>query len=364
MNRVRALVLAAVAAAALLAGGCSTLGYYYQAARGQLALASAARPVGQVIEDPATPQELRTRLETARRIRAFASDALRLPDNAAYRKYADLQRPFVVWNVFAAPEFSVRPREWCFPVAGCVAYKGWFEEPKAEALAEELREQGYDVLVLGVPAYSTLGWFDDPLLNTFIRYPRADVARLLFHELAHQVAYARDDTTFNESFATAVEREGVRRWLAVAGAEAERAEFEAMDARKRDFVALVTRTRERLAALYAQPLAPEAMRAAKAAAFDRMRSEYEDLKRAWGGFRGYDRWFAQPLGNAHLASVASYTELVPLFERMLAASGGDLPAFYAEAKRLAKLPAAERKRALQAYADGAPGRTIADGGPR
>jgi predicted aminopeptidase len=362
MTTRRALVLAAVAAAALLAGGCSTLGYYYQAARGQLALVSAAKPVAQVIDDPATPEDLRARLETARAIRAFASRELQLPDNAAYRKYTDLQRPFVVWNVFAAPEFSVRPRQWCFPVAGCVAYKGWFEEAKAEALAGELREQGYDVLVLGVPAYSTLGWFDDPLLSTFIGYPRAEVARLLFHELAHQVAYASDDTTFNESFATAVEREGVRRWLAVAGSETERAEFESMDARKRDFVALVTRTRERLEALYAQPLAPDAMRTAKAAAFDRMRSEYEDLKRAWGGFRGYDRWFAQPLGNAHLASVASYTEMVPGFEGMLAAHRGDLPAFYAEAVRLAKLPAAERQRALHGYATGARGSAIAGGG--
>jgi predicted aminopeptidase len=336
--------------ALVLVAGCSTLGYYYQAARGQLSLSNAAQPIGTILGDPGTPPALRTRLETARSVRDYASRELKLPDNGSYRKYADLKRPFVVWNVFAAPEFSVQPREWCFPIAGCVSYKGWFDEKAASAFAEEIRREGYDVFVYGVPAYSTLGWFDDPLLNTFVGYPRAEVARLIFHELAHQVAYASGDSTFNESFATAVELEGVRRWLARVGTDAERAEFEAMQSRRRDFVALVERTRSRLDDVYAQPRDADAMRAAKAAEFERMRAEYERLKRDWGGFRGYDRWFAQALGNAHLASVATYTQRVPAFEALFAREGGDLERAYAEVKRLAKLPAEERAAELDRLA--------------
>ena len=343
-GRLVILVVTAVVLAAT--GGCSTIGYYYQAARGQVALSWAARPIDAVIADPAISPTLRARLETARDLRDFASRELGLPDNASYRRYADLKRPFVVWNVFAAPEFSIRAREWCFPVAGCVGYKGWFEERDATRFADTVRLEGFDVFVGGVPAYSTLGWFDDPILSTFIHYPRAEVARLVFHELAHQVAYADGDSTFNESFATSVELEGVRRWLAHAGSDAERTEFDAMQVRKRDFVALVERTRERLDRLYASGLPAEAMRAAKRVAFDDMRLEYAALKRTWGGFAGYDRWFAQPLGNAHLASIATYTQHLPAFEALLAREQGVLPHLYAQAKRLARLPQAERDREL------------------
>jgi len=331
-----------VAAMLVLAAGCSSIGYYYQATRGQLALTMAARPIGEVLAEPTTAPELEARLETARSIRDYASRELKLPDNRSYRKYADVKRPYVVWNVFAAPEFSIKPREWCFPVAGCVSYKGWFDEAAANAFAAQVRGEGFDVFVYGVPAYSTLGWFDDPILNTFIRYPRAELARLVFHELAHQVAYAPGDSTFNESFATAVELAGVRRWLAGVGTDAERAEFEAMQVRKRDFVALIERARARLDSVYAQPLDASAMRISKGAEFDRMHGEYEALKQQWSGFRGYDRWFAQALGNAHLASVATYTQRVPAFDALLAREGDDLGRLYVEAKRLAKLPAAGR----------------------
>lgn len=347
MNALRATAMAGMA---LLVAGCSSIGYYYQAARGQLALSHAAQPLPAILNDPATPPDLRARLETARTIRDYASTDLKLPDNDSYRKYADLKRPFVVWNVFAAPEFSIRAREWCFPVAGCVGYKGWFDQQSAESFGETTRHEGYDVFVYGVPAYSTLGWFDDPLLNTFIHYPRTELARLIFHELAHQVAYAEGDSTFNESFATAVELEGVRRWLRASGTEAERTEFEAMQVRKRDFVELVESTRTRLDAIYTSKLEPEAMRAAKAAEFARMRSEYQSLKERWGGFRGYDRWFGQSLGNAHLASVATYTQRVPAFEALLARSGGDLERWYLEARRLAKLPAESRTSELDKLA--------------
>ena len=344
----RLVVLLAAVLGVVLLGGCSTLGYYYQAARGQMALTWAARPLEVGIADPATPADLRARLESARSIRAFASRELALPDNSTYRRYADLKRPFVVWNVFAAPEFSIRAREWCFPVAGCVGYKGWFDERDANRFADGVRAEGFDVFVGGVPAYSTLGWFNDPFLSTFIRYPRAEVARLVFHELAHQVAYADGDSTFNESFATSVELEGVRRWLALQGSDAERSAFEGMQRYKRDFLALVERTRGRLDQIYASGLKPAAMRAAKRQAFGDMRSEYAELKRAWGGFAGYDRWFAQPLGNAHLASIATYTQRVPAFEALLMREHGSLPGLFAHAKRLARLSQAGRDRELDA----------------
>jgi predicted aminopeptidase len=344
--RRRGLAVLAVLALVAAVGGCSTLGYYYQAARGHLTIVHAARPVGAWLSDPKTSDMLRTRLEAARDIRDFAVRDLGLPDNGSYRNYADLGRPFAVWNVVAAAEFSTKPRLWCFPVAGCVAYKGWYDERDAERLAAELRADGFDALVHGVPAYSTLGWFDDPLLSSFLRYPRAEVARLVFHELAHQVAYASGDSAFNEAFATAVELEGVRRWLARVGTPSEQAEFDAMTRRKRDFVALVQRTRARLDALYAMPLPPDEMRLRKVEAFQGMRDDYAALKVSWAGFAGYDRWFAQALGNAHLASIGTYEDALPALDALLDRVGRDLPKFYAEAKRLAKLDTEARSRAL------------------
>lgn len=331
----------------LAATGCSTLGYYVQAARGQWHMMRAARPIDDWLSDSRTPEDLRQRLQTVREIRAFASRDLALPDNSSYRTYADLGRPFAVWNVVAAPEFSTRPRQWCFPVAGCVSYKGWFDGTKAEDAASRLRAEGFDVLVYGVPAYSTLGWFADPVLNTYVRYPRAELARLVFHELAHQVAYLGGDSTFNESFATSVEMEGVRRWLGREGGAAERAEFEAMSRRRADFLALIAETRDELDHLYGLSLADSEKRRRKAQVLDRLQERYRDLKARWNGFSGYDRWFAQPLSNAHVASVSTYTDLVSAFDRLRERFEGDLPAFYAEVRRLAALGRAEREAALR-----------------
>lgn len=333
--------------AVLLVPGCSTFQYYAQATRGQVSMLWAAKPLDAWLGDAATPEDLRRRLANLRQIRDFASAELALPDNASYRKYANLERPFAVWNLVATPEFSTRPREWCFPFAGCVTYKGWFSEAPARAAAEEVRREGLDVVVYGVPAYSTLGWFDDPALNTFIRYPRPELARLVFHELAHQVVYAPGDSAFNESFATAVELAGVQRWLDRHGTPAERAEFESMQQRKADFLALAATTKARLDALYELSLDPDEMRRRKAAAFADMRTRYDGLKQAWGGFAGYDRWFLQPLSNAHLASLATYHEWVPAFARILSDAGGDLPALYREARRLKALDAEARRAALE-----------------
>lgn len=342
------LVLVAVALCAGAVGGCSTLGYYWQAFDGQMDLVRRSRPIPEVIGDPVTSAELRVKLERVRQIRDFASRTLDLPNNGSYRRYADLQRPFVVWNVFATAELSVEPTQWCFPIAGCVGYRGYFSESRAQAFAGRLRARGHDVYVGGVPAYSTLGWLNDPVLNTFIRYPETEVARLIFHELSHQVAYAPGDTAFNESFAVTVENAGVSRWLDAHGTPGQRAAFEAAQVRKRDFAALVQRYRERLEALYAGPEPDQDKRVAKARAFEEMRADYAALREGWGGFSGYDWWFAQPLNNAQLASVALYTELVPAFEKLLADHGAELPRFYAEVRSLAKLPQQERDETMAA----------------
>jgi predicted aminopeptidase len=344
--------MAALAAATVcLTSGCSTLGYYAQSIGGHLDLLNSAKPVPQWLADEQTPADLKGRLALSQRMREFAVSELKLPDNASYRRYADLKRPAAVWNVVAAPELSLTLKTWCFPVVGCVGYRGYFDRAEADTFADALRAQGLEASVYGVPAYSTLGalpgdFFADPLLSTFIRYPEGELARLVFHELAHQVAYASGDTVFNESFATAVERIGGMRWLNEhADAEA-RAEYERFDARRRDFRALTQRYRDRLDALYRGPQADAQKRADKVVLMAQMRAEYDTLKATtWGGFSGYDAWFAHA-NNAALGVLAAYNELVPAFERLYEREGRDFKRFYTEVKRLAALPMDERRAAL------------------
>jgi predicted aminopeptidase len=277
---------------------------------------------------------------------------LALPANGSFRSYADIGRPFVVWNVFAAPELSLQLKQWCFPVAGCVTYRGYFDRAEAERLAQSLRAQGWEVQVAGVPAYSTLGWFDDPVLNTFIHYPEGELARLIFHELAHQVAYLKGDSAFNESFAVAVEEAGVERWLAQRGDAGVEAAYRQFAARRAQFVELLKRHRLRLEVLYASGAADEAKRAGKAEVFASLQAEYLELKAQWGGFSGYDRWFGQQLGNAHLAAVATYTALVPGFRRLLAEQDGDMQRFYDVVRRLAREDKGQRDRMLARTGEG------------
>ena len=338
---------AALVLVALTLPGCETLGYYTQALRGQTELWRASRPMSEVMADPQSSDALKARLELASRIREFASRELGLPDNGSYRAYADLKRSHVVWNVFSADALSVKPKQWCFPFAGCVAYKGFFSKEQADALADELAREGYDVFVGGVAAYSTLGYFNDPLLNTFINYPPAELARLIFHELAHQVAYARDDTVFNESFAVAVEREGVRRWLARYGSQKDVQTYELARARRAAFGELIGKYRGKLEDLYASAQPAERKLERKAAVFDELRHEYAQLKTSWGGFKGYDGWFGEHLNNATLASIAVYTQQVPAFEALLAEAGGDLGRFYAQVQELARSPKEEREKRLK-----------------
>ena len=348
-GRAVALRLAAIGVIATL-GGCSSASYYAQSIGGHLDLLRRARPVAEVLADPATPPALRERLELSQRQRDFAVAELALPDNRSYRRYADLQRNAVVWNVVAAPELSLTLKTWCFPLLGCVGYRGYFDRAAAEALAEQLRAEGWEVDVYGVPAYSTLGWTDwlggDPLLNTFVHWPEGELARILFHELAHQVVYAADDTTFNESYATAVERLGGAMWLEQHASDAARAEYAALDGRRRDFRALTSRTREELRALYESPLDDATKRERKSALMVRLRAEHAALKAGrWEGFAGYDGWFTRA-NNATLGVQASYNELVPAFERLFERSGGDFARFHAEVRALAALPKVERDAKL------------------
>ena len=330
--------------------GCGNLGYYWNSVGGQLEIWQREAPIERLLADPALDPKTKAQLERALRIRDYASRELGLPDNRSYRSYADLARPFVVWNVFAAPEFSIEPKQWCFPFAGCVGYRGYFSEAEARAYAATLAAEGYDIHVGGVPAYSTIGWFADPVLNTFIHYPEPELARLLFHELAHQVLYVKDDTVFNESFATVVEQIGLARWLDAYGSDADRQRVRQLQRFRADFRVLITRTRSELAALYAAGGTPQKKRERKAELLAALRRAYEAQRVDWDGFAGYDRWFAQPLGNAHLASVAIYTQRVPAFEALFVQNGRDLQRFYAAVRDLAALPVAERNSRLDALA--------------
>lgn len=334
-------------------GACSGLGYYGQSISGQLQVLHRRQSISSLLQDDATPITLKAKLQSALEMRRYASEVLGLPDNASYMSYADLDRPYVIWNVFAAPELSTELERWCFPFAGCVQYRGYFSESDAEAFAQRLREKGYDTHVGGVSAYSTLGWFDDPLLNTVIRRSDARLAGLIFHELAHQQLYVKGDTAFNEGFATTVELEGVRRWLEHAGQEAEVQEYLASRQRRQDFTNLVIRTRDQLQQLYDTDLDAATKRARKHAILEAMRGEYLVLKQNWGGHGGYDRWFDDELNNAKLGAVSAYHDYVPLFQALLARKGGDLQAFYAEVKQIADTPAQERLTYLrEAAVDG------------
>lgn len=334
--------------AALALTGCSNLAYYSKAVGGHLEVMSASRPIDDLLADRTTPTETRGRLAKVKEIREFASRELALPDNGSYRSFADLGRPYVVWNVFATREFSLAPENWCMLVVGCVSYRGFYDPKDANDFAGELQQQGLDTYVGGVSAYSTLGYFNDPVLNTFLRQGETEVARLIFHELTHQLVFVEGDTVFNESLATAVENEGIRRWFARHATPEKSQAFALQQRRRAEFSALVKGCRQQLAELYAAGLPAEQTRQRKRALFEQLKTDYADLKtRSWDGFDGYDRWF-DDVNNAKISAIGSYSDLVPAFEAMIAAEGGDLARFYRRAAELAKLPKAERTAALDA----------------
>lgn len=331
--------------AVLLLNGCSSAAYYGQLAEGQWQLLRARQPLEQVVANPATSPQLRARLEHAKQARAFASQQLKLPDNRSYRVYADLGRSYVVWNVFATPELSLQPVTHCFPIAGCVAYRGYYQQGAARGAAALMRQDGMDVYVGGVEAYSTLGWFDDPILSSMVGWSDERLATLIFHELAHQRFYVQDDTEFNESFASFVEQEGTRQWrvarvLAASGGE--------QGQQREQFIRLVLASRERLQAIYAGPLDDAQKRTAKQAEFERLRREYRQVRDAqWGGDKRYDAWMYGPMSNAKLLPFGLYDQWVPAFAAVFGEVGGDWARFYQRVEQLGQLPIEERKAALR-----------------
>ncbi|TAM09237.1 MAG: aminopeptidase [Nevskiaceae bacterium] len=335
------MALAGVAVAvAALTSACSTLGYYWQAAQGERALLAARRPLASLVADPETPPALRARLQLAEQARAFASNHLHLPRNASYTDYADLGRAYAVWNVYATPEFSVQPVQHCFPIAGCVAYRGYFHEADADAAAARWHARGDDVAVIGAPAFSTLGWFDDPVLSTMLRWGGDALAGQIFHELAHQQFYVKGDTQFNESWANFVEQEGLRQWRVKHGTPADAG---VARARSRAFTQLMLSTRAELAALYAQPLAADVMRARKQALFAQLEARYRKLRDTqWDGYAGYDAFFNRPLNNAALVPFGIYDAWVPGFRELFLQQAGSWPAFYAAVAHIGKQDKAKR----------------------
>ena len=311
----------------LLAAGCLAFSgcYYLQLAAGQLEMNRRREPIARLVARDDTDSGLRQRLDYASHARDFAITDLGLPDNGSYRSYADLGRPYATWNLFAAPEFSVKPKQWCFPIAGCVAYRGYFKEARATRAAQHLAKRSNDVYVGPSLAYSTLGHLRDPVLNTMLRYGDAELAALIFHELAHQRAYVPGDSDFNEAFATVVENEGARRWLTRLGRANDLREFLAASQREQQLTGLMIATRNKLATLYSTNAPSDEMRAAKTAELERLRDAMAALGVKTAG----------ELNNARLAAVATYQRCVPALTALLADHDGNLPEYYAAIRALA-----------------------------
>ena len=336
----------ALCALAVATSGCAAP-YYWQAIGGQLELLRKREPIGDIIADPAVDPKLKTTLARIETMRRFAVDELVLPDNDSYTSYVALDRPYVVWNVVATEEFSVDPQRWCFPFAGCVAYRGYFDKAAADRFAAKLAADGLDVQSGGSTAYSTLGYFDDPVLSTMVNGGEQYVASLLFHELAHQRLYVKSDSEFSEAFAMVIEEVGTERWLAEHGTAADLERYRTRWQRREQFGELIATHQARLRELYASGATPSQLREDKQHAFDTLRSEYQSLKASWQGNADYDAWFAQPLNNATLASVATYTRWLPALRSRLDAVG--LRQFYGDAAEIAELDAPQREARLRAW---------------
>lgn len=339
----------------LALGGCSSVGYYSQAVTGHLKLMSARQSIETLLAAEDTDPELRGKLQTLADARQYAVSALALPENDSYKTYVETGRRAITWNVVATEEFSMRPNTWCFPVAGCVSYRGYFDRNDAEKFAASLADESYDITIGGASAYSTLGWFDDPVFDTMLRGDDLRYVGTLFHELAHQVLYVKDDSNFNEAFASFVEQVGVRRWLEEQQ-QTERIEgYDVSLGRAGEFVELLKQTREALLELYKQPLADTVKRERKQLVFNEMRKEYETLKASWGDYKGYDGWFRRELNNARLIAVATYRRYVPAFYAMYDEVDSDLQRFYALATEISALPTDERQATMATYLETAAG---------
>ncbi len=327
--------------------GCTSTMYLLQAANGEWHVIHDRTEIVQVIDDPKTSQPLIRELAEVRSARNFASSVLKLPNNDSYRTYVKIDRPYVVWNVVAAPALSVRPKQWCFPIAGCVAYRGYFSERRARAFAAGLKRRGYDVVVEGVPAYSTLGKLPDPVMSTMMRYGSEELAGMIFHELAHQLLYVPNDSRFDEAFAVTVQDAGLKRWLEYRGHPQRIEDLEQERAEDRQLVALLRHARDRLARVYASATARQEKLRRKRQIFSRLAASIRTLEhRLRIRWPLYDKWIAEGLNNADLVSVGTYYDCVPGFERLLRNEDDDLPRFYAAARRLAHEPKARRDAQL------------------
>ena len=333
----------------LATDACTTFRYYAQSVSGQMSLLSKRQSINQVIATPGIQDATREQLERINDIREFASQHLHLPENNSYRSYADIGRDYVVWNVFAVPEFSLQPEVWCYLFVGCLSYRGYFSEENAQRYARELEQQGLDVFVGGVAAYSTLGWFDDPVLNTMLKWDRVRLAKVMFHELAHQLIYIKDDTGFNEAFADTVAQVGVRRWLIATVQYELQMKFDQEMQRENQFVDLVSRYKEKLVALYNNKVLSEnTKRMQKNSLFTQMKEDYFRIRSTWDTDEGYDKWFEAGLNNARLAAVITYRQYVPGFLALLNSSNNELSTFYDVVSTLGKCELSLRHRVLSA----------------
>lgn len=329
---------------ALGAQGMPSAQYYAQSIAGHIDLMQRTVPITHLLNRRDTPPELKRQLAAALEVRQFATNVLALPENGSYRHYADLGRKYVVWNVYATPTLSLRPVTNCFPIAGCVTYRGYFSEADAQAYAQGLRDRGFDVHISGAVGYSTLNWFDDPILNTMVRRDERRLVRLIFHELAHQKLYVQGDSAFNEAFATTVANEGYRRWVQYAQ-PSDPMDTDLVKERSKDFTALILKTQARLKTLYHAPVSDARKRTGKAALFERLKHEYALWKTRWGSYNGHDDWI-RDINNAKILSVATYHHLENKFERILDEADHDMPTFYETVAQLANLPQRERYTCL------------------
>lgn len=348
-NKAQLIKLAILLTISVSLVSCETVGYYTQAARGQLAIMFGREDIQRLIDSGELSVELNDKFSEVMRIRKFASEQLALPVEQNYSTYVDVEREHVVWNVFAAPEFSIIPVNWCYPIAGCVSYRGYFSEAGAKNYSLALERRGFDVYTGGIDAYSTLGWFDDSLLSTVISRANHQLAGLIFHELAHQVAYLPGNTIFNESFATAVEREGLRRWLEATEQSEIIAIADLNSSRQEQFISLVSRFRDRFESVYQDEISETQKRQEKSALQDQLRAEYEQLKASWNDYIGYDAWFSRSLNNAQLSTVSSYNDLVPFFNELLLQSAGDMGEFFESVNAIIAMAPEDREALFEIY---------------
>jgi predicted aminopeptidase len=323
------------------------MGYYYQSVHGHFSLMGDSRSFDDLLQDQTISADLKSKLRLVREARSYASIELGLPENDSYQSYAVLNREAVVWSVVATPEFSLQPKQWCYPVVGCASYRGYFNKAEAQKYGDDLREKGMDVTVVPNPAYSTLGWFDDPLPSTVIHWPEPYLVGLVFHELAHQQLYVSGDSAFNEAFAMTVEQIGVERWFKSRSDHKGLTKWRLRKQRKEEFTALLLQARDRLQVIYAASISEPEKRTGKRAEFARLKTEYLRLKERWNGYAGFDRWFDSDLNNARLASVATYDRYVPAFLKLLHESGGDLNRFFQTCKTLGELSHEKRSAKLE-----------------